>query len=230
MKSYILCGALLSLITAPSAVRAELVYDSTQAPPGGVYWWYGMESYQENGSVIQLGGTSRWLQSVTLHDFTTMSGGTFDITASIYAVPPVINDNDVLSNPLWSETVQKTFTGSGGLAAYDVDFTGPTMQLADQIVLDFSFTAESGQGAMLCQNLNPVGPLNPPAVGQIASLANYEGWDGVPAGWYNYPPDSSAFLYAQGKITAAAVPDPTTILPLCFGLVGLNGLWRVRRK
>lgn len=230
MKSWLMGGALLALVIAPSAVCAEVVFDSTQ---NNVNWWYGLLTYQEEGAVVQLGGTDRSLQSVTLHNLVYMSSCDLDVTASIYAVPSVINDYDVLSNPLWSETVQENLqAGGAGLFATDVYFPAPSITLPNQVVLDFSFNAISGEAALFCQATYAGDRSNnAPIVGQIGSDANYEGFGissesiFLPASWYNNPA-GTMFLYPEGKINAAAVPDPTTMLPLCFGLVGLIGYRR----
>jgi hypothetical protein len=150
----------------------------------------------------------------------------------------VINDGDVLSNPLWSETVQENLQASGGgFFVTDVYFPAPSITLPDQVVLDFSFNAISGQAGLFCQGTYAGDRSdNAPIIGQIASDANYEGQGNstfggflFPASWYNNTA-GSLFLYPEGKIDATAVPDPTTILPLGVGLVGLIGYRRRRRN
>jgi hypothetical protein len=217
MKS-LYSGLFLALCLDSTGARADVIYDSNQPPPGGAYYFYGATNYQEEGDVIALAGTARTLQSVTLHDF-TYNPGTYEISATIYAVPTTINDNDVLSNPLWSETVQESFDSGFIGEISDVNFNAPNIQLPDQIVLDFSFTAVAGSAAIFCQG-DYAGnrSYNPPAVGQIASDANYEGVGTLPASWYNNPP-GTLFLYPSA--TAVATPEPAAILPLSLGVLAL---------
>ena len=111
MKSFLGAGLAAALVFIPSVGRSDVVYDSNQYPPGDSYWWWGYTNYQEEGNVIALAGAARSLQAVTVDDF-AFTTGTFEITASIYAVPATINDGDTLSNPLWSETVQKSYQGA----------------------------------------------------------------------------------------------------------------------
>jgi hypothetical protein len=161
------------------------------------------------------------LESVTLSRFWYLNG-TFNITASIYAVPGSMKDGDVLTTPLWTSTVSKSYSSSSsGISADSIFFSGPKVFLPNQVVLGFSFTAVSGTAAIPLQRY---GSDNKPLVGTVATNAYYYGYtrsstSHLNAGWFNLVPPDNAVMYAPGKITAS-VPDPSAIIPLSFGLMG----------
>src|SRR5512133_3696546 len=140
MKLIFFGSAFAVLLLTPNTVHAEVVYDSTQPHP---IYWAGAWSYEEVGNVIQLGGTARKLESVTIDSF-YHTAGEFTFTASIYAAPTTINDGDLITgSPLWSSTVTRNLTNEG----FDnIVLTGSKFVLPETFALIYSFHADEGMG------------------------------------------------------------------------------------
>ena len=215
--------ALATLLALSCFSRAELVYDSQL--PGKTLWWFGSVTSQEEGNAIKLGGTARKLDSVTVNWFYHVEG-VYDLTASIYAMPSTIANDDVLTNPLWTSTIQKTYNG---MAWDDITFTGNPFVLPDEIALVFSFKAISGLGGFMMHAYNPKdNPPIVPSVGSLNSDAYYTGITDVPTGWWHPGTDDIGTLFVTGKINASAVPEPFTMGLLATA--SLAAVWRKRRK
>ncbi len=215
-------GALViaTFLTLPCLSRAELVFDSQL--PGETLWWYGGVTSQDEGNAIKLGGTARKLDSVTLNYF-YHNAGEFEITASIYAMPATIANDDILTNPLWSSTVTQSFTSMGW---EDINFVGAPFILPDELALVFSLKALSGEGAFYMHAYKSSdNPPVVPAIGTLNSDAYYTGITDVPAGWWYPGPDEVGTLFVTGKINASAVPEPFTV-----GLLAAASLAAVYRK
>lgn len=215
--------AMTVYLALPCLGHAELVFDSQI--PGETLWWYGAVTSQDEGNAIKLGGTARKLDSVTINWF-YHEAGVFDITASIYAMPATIANDDVLTNPLWTMTVQKSYSS---MAWDDITIAGPSLVLPDEIALVFSFKALSGIGGFMMHAYKSSDtPPVVPAVGSLVSDAYYTGITDVPTGWWYPGPDEPGTMFVTGKINASAVPEPFTLGLLATASVAT--IWRKRRK
>jgi hypothetical protein len=237
MKKSSFCMVVFATMLTSACVQAATVYDATNKSSSEAIWWPGLGKGQVQANVVGLAGTARMLDSVTLGQFWYGSSGTYNVTASIYAVPKTINDNDLLSNPLWTSTVTKTYINSTGMNLLDsVSFSGSNVRLPDQVVLCFSFDTADGSAAIPFRQYAPTGsPISMPAVGTLGTGVYYSGYTDLsgaivsPAGWHNLLPDDNFLPYPMGKINAS-VPDPSAIIPLSFGLMGfIFAKRRVRR-
>lgn len=214
---------LATFVAMPCLSHAELVLDSQL--PGKTLWWFGSVTSQDEGNAFKLGGTARKLDSVTINWF-YHEAGVFDITASIYAMPPTIANDDVLTNPLWSMTVQKTYSS---MAWDDITFSGSSFVLPDELALVFSFKAISGVGGFMMHVYNAYdNPPIVPAIGSLNSNAYYTGITDVPTGWWNPGPDEVGTMFVTGKINASAVPEPFTLG--LFATASLAAVWKKRRR
>lgn len=212
--------AFVSLILVPCSSRAELVLDSLN--PGKTLWTFGYLDACEHGNAYKLSGTARKLDSITLNDFVHLAGE-FNVTASIYAMPSTIANDDLLTNPLWTSTKHLSYTDYNWET---LTFTGDTFILPDELALVFSFTSVSGQASyyLHAYNANDNPPIAP-VIGSLNSLAYYSGSSEWYSGWWYPTPDEVGTFYLPVQINASAVPEPFTV-----GLLAAASLAVVYRK
>lgn len=212
-----------------SAQAQNVVYDSS-TPLNTVTQW--ITSTNEFGDQIKLAGTGPMDRTIGQFKLEYYLNNVISynetLTVKIYA-----NDgaNGAPGSLLWtSGTFSITSpTGSGTQTLYQTavfnDLTaadGTPLKVPDWITWTVSFggiETEAGEGAGLLLR-------NEPTVG--SNYSDY--WEKLPSGWHTEVLDGTPVVFGAQVVSAAEVPEPSTIQLGILGAVGLLSSLAIRRR